>query len=213
MDATYDIVADGYYAYFNGYDSKVYVIGKGPSETSINIQNNILSLGNNVLIEGTVTDIAAGTKQDEQIARFPNGVPAMSDAIQKEWMQYVYFQKPRPTNATGVNVTLKVIDPNGNTYDIGTATTDVYGHYNLMYKPEVPGTYTIVANFAGTESYYPSYNEAAFGVADAPATPTPSPIPVQSVADQYFLPAIAGIVVAIAIVGTVLVLLLLRRKA
>jgi hypothetical protein len=93
MDANYDVVADGYYAYFNGYDSKVYVIGKGPSETSMNIQNNVLTLGSSVLIEGTVTDIAAGTKQDEQAARFPQGVPAVSDASQKAWMEYVYFQK------------------------------------------------------------------------------------------------------------------------
>jgi hypothetical protein len=213
MDANYDIAADGYYAFFNGYDSKVYVIGKGPSETSINIQNNVLSLGNNVLIEGSIMDIAAGTKQDEQIARFPSGVPAMADANQREWMQYVYFQKPRPTDVTGVDVTLRVIDPNGNTYDIGTTTSDAYGHYSLMYKPEVPGTYTVVANFAGTESYYPSYTEVAFGVTDAAATPTSSPIPLQSVADQYFLPAVAGIVVAIAIVGIVLALLLLRKKA
>ena len=212
MDANYDIVADGYYAYFNGYDSKIYVIGKGPSETSMNIQNNVLTLGNSVLIEGTVKDIAAGTTQDEQAARFPQGVPAVSDASQKAWMEYVYFQKPRPTDVTGVDVTLKVIDPNGNTYDIGTATSDSYGHYNLMYKPEVPGTYTIIASFAGTESYYPSYTEAAFGVAEAAATPTPSPIPLQSVADQYFVPAIIGIIVAIAIVGAILALLLLRKR-
>ena len=61
-----------------------------------------------------------------------NGVPAVSDASQKEWMEYVYMQKPRPTDVTGVDVTLTVIDPNGNTYDIGTATSDSYGHYNLM---------------------------------------------------------------------------------
>ena len=212
MDANYDIAADGYYAYFNGYDSKVYVIGKGPSETSINIQSNVLSLGNSVLIEGTVTDIAAGTKQDEQAARFPNGVPAMADACQKEWMQYVYFQKPRPTNATGVDVTLKVIDPNGNTYDIGTATSDSYGHYSLLWKPEVPGTYTVLATFSGTESYYPSYSEASFGVADAAQTPMPTAEPLKSVADTYFIPAVTGIIVAIAIVGALLAIMLLRKR-
>jgi outer membrane protein assembly factor BamB len=211
MDANYDIVADGYYAYFNGYDSKVYVIGKGPSETSMNIQSNVIALNNNVLIEGTVNDIAAGTNQDEQAARFPQGVPAVSDASQKAWMQYVYFQKPRPTDVTGVDVTLKVIDPNGNTYHIGTATTDSYGHYNLMYKPEVPGTYTVIASFAGTESYYPSYTEAAFGVSDAAPTPIPTAVPLQSVADLYFVPAIAGLFVFVAIIGVVIILVLRKR--
>jgi hypothetical protein len=212
MDATYDIAADGYYAYFNGYDSKVYVIGKGPSETSINIQSNVLPLGNNVLIEGTVTDIAAGTQQDEQSARFPTGVPAVSDACQREWMQYVYFQKPRPTNTTGVDVTLKVVDPNGNTYDIGTATSDSYGHYSLMWKPTVPGAYKVLATFSGTESYYPSYSETSFGVTDAAPTAAPTSEPIKSVADQYFIPAVSGIIVAIAIVGALLALLLLRKR-
>lgn len=213
MDATYDIAADGYYAYFNGYDQKVYVIGKGPSETSINIQNNVLTIGNNVLIEGSVLDIAAGTKQDEPIARFPNGVPAVSDASQKGWMQYVYFQKPCPTDVTGVDVKLKVIDPNGNTYDIGTATSDAYGHYSLMWQPPVPGKYTVIASFAGTESYYPSYSEAAFGVAQAAATAPPGATPIANAATtgdlmMYMVGGVVAIIIAIAIVG----LLLLRKR-
>jgi hypothetical protein len=213
MDATYDIAADGYYAYFNGYDQKVYVIGKGPSETSINIQNNVLILGNNVLIEGSVLDIAAGAKQDEPIARFPNGVPAVSDASQKGWMQYVYFQKPCPTDVTGVDVKLKVLDPNGNTYDIGTATSDAYGHYSLMWQPPVPGRYTVNAYFAGTESYYPSYSEAAFGVAQAAATAPPGATPLANIATtgdlmMYMVGGVVAIIIAIAIVG----LLLLRKR-
>ena len=52
----------------------------------------------------------AGTKQDEQAARFPNGVPAVSDASQSEWMEYVYMQKPMPTSTTGVPVSIDVVD-------------------------------------------------------------------------------------------------------
>jgi hypothetical protein len=52
--------------------------------------------GNNVLVEGTVIDISAGTKQHVQAARFPHGVPAVSDESMGEWMEYVYMQKPRP---------------------------------------------------------------------------------------------------------------------
>ena len=36
-----------------------------------------------LVIRGTVTDISAGTKQKEQAARFPNGVPAVSDESQE----------------------------------------------------------------------------------------------------------------------------------
>ena len=58
-----------------------------------------------------VTDISAGSKQNEQAADFPNGVPCVSDASMSGWMQYVYMQQPEPTNATGVPVTISVVDP------------------------------------------------------------------------------------------------------
>jgi len=55
MDANYDIAADGCFAYLNSYDGKVYVIGKGPSETSVNIQNNVLQQGGKVFDRGIST--------------------------------------------------------------------------------------------------------------------------------------------------------------
>ena len=65
-------------------------------------------------------DISAGTKQTEQAADFPNGVPCASDASMTAWMGYVYQQQPEPTNFTGVQVQLAVLDSNGNHYPIGT---------------------------------------------------------------------------------------------
>jgi outer membrane protein assembly factor BamB len=212
MDANYDIVADGFYVYLNCYDMKVYSIGKGPSETSVNIQNNVISQGNSVLIEGSVFDIAAGTKQAEQAARFPAGVPAVSDKSQTGWMEYVYMQKPRPTDTVGVDITLTVIDPNGNVRTIGTTTNDQSGKYSYMWQPDVPGKYTVIASFDGSESYWPSYSEAAFGVMETAPTPTPTADPVQSTADMYFVPAIAGLFVFVAIIGVVLALLMLRKR-
>ena len=43
------------------------------------------------------------------------------------------------------------------------------------------------------------------------STSTPTSAPV-SVADQYFVPAVIGIIVAIFIVGAILALLLLRKR-
>ncbi|MCW4003766.1 MAG: PQQ-binding-like beta-propeller repeat protein [Candidatus Bathyarchaeota archaeon] len=205
MDANYDIVADGYYVYFNGYDSKMYCLGKGPSKTSIRIQNNVITEGNSVLIEGSVLDIAAGTLQDEQAARFPNGVPAVSDDSVSDWMSYVYFQKPRPSDVKGVDVTLTVLDPNNNVYEIGTATSDSYGQYSLMWEPPVPGKYTVVARFAGTESYYPSYDEAAFGVTEAAPTPTEQPQMALPPLEMYIMGMGAALIIALAI-ATVLII-------
>ncbi len=211
MDANYDIAADGYYAYFNGYDQKVYVIGKGPSETSINIQNNVLIQGSSVLIEGSVLDIAAGTKQDEQIARFPNGVAAVSDESQKAWMEYLYMQKPRPTDVTGVPVSLSVVDANGNYREIGTTTTtDADGFFSLKWTPDIDGKYTVYASFGGSESYWPSHAVASFAVDPAATTTAPTDTP-QSMADLYFLPATAGLFVLIIIVLVMLVLMMRRR--
>jgi hypothetical protein len=207
----YDLIADGYFMYLNCYDMKVYSVGKGPSETSVVAAPKVTTAGSSVILEGTVIDIAAGTKQDEQSARFPNGVAAVSDASMKNWMDYVYMQKPRPTDTTGVQVTLSVVDANGNYRNIGTTTSDADGYYSLNWTPDITGKYTVFASFAGTEAYYPSHAVTSFAVDAAPATPTPSPEPVASVADQYFIPAIAGLFVLVAIIGVVLIMLMLRK--
>ena len=44
------------------------------------------------MVEGYVTDIAPGLSQYDIAARFPNGVPAVSEESMTEWMQYVWMQ-------------------------------------------------------------------------------------------------------------------------
>ncbi|MCW4054564.1 MAG: hypothetical protein NWE84_06565, partial [Candidatus Bathyarchaeota archaeon] len=164
-----------------------------------------------VLVKGSVVDVSAGTKQDEQAARFPYGVPAVSDASMGEWMEYVYMQKPKPSDVTGVEVVITVLDPNGNCYEVGRAVSDASGMFKLAFDPEVPGEYTVVATFAGSEGYWSSEAETALYVEEAPAaTPMPTPEP-ESVADLYFVPMSIGTIVAIIVVGLVLVLLLRKR--
>ena len=164
------------------------------------------------MIRGSVTDVSPGTNDDAITLRFPNGVPAMSDASQSVWMGYVYKQFVRPTNATGVDVMLSVIDANGNYREIGTATTDSSGEYSLQWTPDIEGKYTVIATFAGSGAYYASYDQTAIGVDAAAPTPAPTAEPVQSTADMYFVPAVAGIIVAIAIVGAILAILLLKKR-
>ena len=118
------IVADGEYVNHNMYDNQIYAFGQGPSKTTVTAPNIGATTATPIMITGTVTDISAGTKQNQQAADFPNGVPCVSDASQSQWMEYVYMQKPKPTNVTGVPVTLSVIDSNGNYRSIGTTTTD-----------------------------------------------------------------------------------------
>ena len=212
MDATYDRVADGFFVFLNTYDMQIYTVGKGPSETTIVASPKVSTFGGSVIIEGTVTDIAAGTKQKEQVARFPNGVPAVSDESMGAWMEYVYMQKPLPMNAKGVEVTLSVLDSNNNYREIGTATTNSDGFFTFNWKPDIEGQYVVYASFAGSESYWPSHAVTSFAVDPAPPAPTePEPQP-PSMADQYFLPAIAGVIAAIVVVGVVLALLMRKRS-
>ena len=56
------VIADGYVVSLNAYDNQIYCYGKGPSATTATIQNDVITQGNSVLIQGTVTDQCAGAK-------------------------------------------------------------------------------------------------------------------------------------------------------
>jgi hypothetical protein len=204
-------IADGFATVFNGYDNQIYSIGRGPSATTVSSPHVGLSFGQTVVLSGTVMDISAGTKQDQQAADFPNGVPVASDASMKDWMGYVYQQKPLPSSFTGVQVDLAVLDSNGNHYSIGTTTTDTAGSYSLTWKPTIPGDYTVYATFAGTNGYWPSYAEDHFNVMESAATPAPTAAPPASNTDTYILASAIAIIVVLVIIGAVLLLAVRKR--
>jgi hypothetical protein len=207
----YVALADGVFVYDDLYNHQITAIGKGPSALTVEAPMTSNKLGDSVVIRGTIIDTSAGTKQNEQAARFPNGVPAVSDESQAAWMEYVYKQKPRPTDITGVEVMLSVVDSNGNYRPIGTATSDADGFFTYSWKPDIEGTYIVYATFAGSESYWPSHDVTSFVVDPAPATPTPQPTQAPSAADLYFIPAVAGLFVAIIAVGLLTMLMLKKR--
>ena len=190
---------------------QIYSVGKGPSKLTINAPLAGIELGKSLIISGTVTDISAGTTQNEQASRFPNGVPAVSDESQSAWMEYVYMQKPRPTDVTGVDVTLNVLDANGNYRPIGTTTADADGFYSFNWMPDIEGKFTVYASFEGSESYWPSHAVSSFVVDPTPVTPAPTEMPPESIADQYFVPAIVGLFAAIIVVGLLTILTLKKR--
>jgi hypothetical protein len=204
-------LADGIMVFWNNYDGQIYAIGKGPTAMTVTAPDTSVPMDSSVNIKGTITDISAGTKQQEQSARFPNGVPAVSDAAQAQWMEYVYMQKGRPTNTTGVPITLSVVDANMNYRTIGT-TTSTDGFFSFNWKPDIEGQYTVYASFGGSESYWPSNAITSFSVDPAKPTPAPTAAPTESTADMYFVPAIAGLFVAIIVVG-LLIILILRKRA
>jgi outer membrane protein assembly factor BamB len=202
------VLADGFATFLNGYDMQIYTVGRGPSATAVEAPKTSIELGRSLVISGTVMDIAAGTTQTAQAAVFPNGVPVASDASMTVWMEHVYQQKPLPTNFTGVPVTVDVLDSNGNYRNIGTATTDATGTFSLQWTPDIPGKYTVIATFAGTNGYWPSYSETSFAVDPAAATASPYPTVNLPPTEMCFAVSTISIIIAIAIVG----LLILRKK-
>jgi hypothetical protein len=165
------LLADGFLVYYSYYDNQIYCVGKGPSKTTVTVQNDVIAKGESILIKGMVTDTSSGTTQEEQAARFPNGVPAVADESMSGWMEYVYMQKPCPEMVTGVQVKLTAFDSNGGMEDIGTVTSDGSGVFTKMWTPENEGEYRIVAIFEGSKSYWTSYAETAIGVGPAPTLP------------------------------------------
>jgi len=208
-------VVDGYMLSYNSYDMQIYAYGRGLTRTTvstssaINTGTQVLNSGTKALIQGTVTDQSPG----QTCIGIPEaGTPAISDASMSAWMAYLFEQSPEPMNATGVPVTLTYLDPNNNTGTIGTTYSDINGQYSYSFTPPVPGTYSIIATFGGSHSYFSSTAETHMLVlpsAAATAAPTATPT---SAADTYFVPAIAGLFVLIIIVLAVVVLLMFRKR-
>jgi hypothetical protein len=203
-------MADGYCTFFNGYDNQIYSLGKGPTTMTVSAPDLAAESGQRIVIRGTVHDVSTGTKQDELVARFTNGVAVSSDKGMADWMGYLYQDKPLPTNFTGVEVVINVVDANGNYRTIGTATTDETGAFSLVWKPDIPGAYDVTAVFQGTNGYWGSKASTTFDVMAEEITPTPTPAPV-SITETYFIPAVAGIIVAIILVGVAIIVVLKKR--
>ncbi len=207
------VISDSRILYLDNHDNQIYCLGRGPSATTVSAPQLAPVLGSPVTITGTVTDQSPSGKHningDLDIAL--KGTPAISDASMDAWMEYMFHQRSKPTNALGVPVTLTAIDPNGNIVTVGNATSDSSGNYGLSYTPEVPGTYQIIATFAGSNSYGPSSSTTYLTVANGPSsTPAPTPL-AESPADIYIVPGIIAIIVVIIIVGIANILLLRKR--
>ena len=204
-------ISDGIVIHSNSMDNEIYAHGKGPSATTVAASPDISVYGNSVMIKGTVTDQSPSGRRNtnDKLDWTLKGTPAISDEDMEAWMEYKFLQQVFPANAKGVEVTLDTIDPNGNFIHIGTVTSDVNGVYGYAFKPEVPGDYQIMATFAGSKSYGPSFATTYLSVDEAPvATEPPAyPQPID------FTWTIVGVGIAMIIaVAIAAVLILLRKK-
>ena len=200
-------VADGYLTAANSYDGYMYVFGKGKSETTITTSPKTIANGAQVLIEGSVLDQSPG---------MPN-TPCVSKDSMTTQMEYLYEQKPidgiwHNETINGVPVALTAIDANGNVIDIGTTTSNgYYGTFSLAWTPPSEGVYTIMASFAGDDSYGSSTAATAVSVGPAPPTIAPTPTPI---AQTDYAPTLMGILAAVvvAIIISVIALVAVIKK-
>ncbi|MDR2707246.1 MAG: PQQ-binding-like beta-propeller repeat protein [Nitrososphaerota archaeon] len=146
-------VADGYFA-MAGRDGYMYVFGKGLSETTISASQVAIPFGQKALLTGTVLDLSPAQQYAPCVSK-------ESVAAQMEQMHIGASVGGIYGNVTmvGVPVSLDVLDPNGNYYNIGTTTSDGYSGTFAFdgWTPEVAGLYTITATFMGDESYGSSF--------------------------------------------------------
>jgi len=197
-------IADGIMVGVNTYDGETFAFGAGATATTTLVPETT-QVGVPVIIQGTVTD---------QTPAFA-GTPCVSDQWMSAWMEYLTMDQPYPNSATGVNVQITAIDANNNLINIGNATTSTTsGLYKYTWTPpDVPGSYTIITTFSSDNSYIGSCGlMATYVEPPTAATPAPTSTPT-SVADMYFVPAIAGLFILIIVVAIVLALLMLRKKA
>jgi hypothetical protein len=206
------VLGDSIIATMDTYDQQVYAIGKGPSATTVAAPGLAAAFDQPIVITGTVMDISPGTTSDNAKLRFPNGVPAVSDASQSEWMLYVYKQFQQPTDVTGVAVSIDAMDPSNHYVHLGDTTTDASGSFSLMVTPQTAGKYTVYATFAGSKAYYGSYAQTALAVQEEVVPPVVEPAQ-PTIVEQYFVSAVIGIIIAIIIVGALLAILVLRKRA
>jgi hypothetical protein len=189
----------------SGYDGFMYVMGKGPSQTTVTAPQTEVAKDSKVIIQGTVMDMSPAQA----------GTPCIADNAMDTWMDYKHMQMPADgyyhnITVTGVPVALYAIDSNGNPINIGTATSDTSGSYQIEWKPAAEGLYKITATFAGSDSYGSSWAETGLSVGSGP---TPTATPTQAAQPIDYTMTIVGMGIAIIIVVLIVgVLILLRRK-
>ncbi|MGD6809613.1 MAG: PQQ-binding-like beta-propeller repeat protein [Candidatus Bathyarchaeia archaeon] len=202
-DAKQLAVADGYLT-LGARDGYMYVFGKGQSETTVTAPDVAVTLGNSIMIKGSVLDLSPAQPY----------TPCVSKESMDLQMEYLHVQMPIDgiwgnRTMVGIPVSLDAVDPNGNYIHIGDVTTDGYsGEFGFTWEPKATGQYTITATFLGDESYGSSFATTFAIVSD---TPVETPAPTLSITMPPFELYTAASAIAIILAIAIAVLLLRKR--
>jgi outer membrane protein assembly factor BamB len=201
-------VADGYLTYDNRYDGNMYVFGKGPSQTTVSAPQTSITAGTTAIISGTVLDQSPAQM----------GAACVSKESMSTYMEFLHQQRPidgfyHNVTVTGVPVTITVIDPNNNWFNLGTVTSDEKGNFGFSWTPTIAGQYKISATFSGDDSYGSSWATTYATVNDAPeAAPTQEPIRLDETTNTLMMAVVAGVVAIIIVVAVIGVLIMNTLK-
>jgi hypothetical protein len=188
-------IADGYLAAANSRDGYQYIFGKGKSETKVTLAPKVITLGDEIVIEGSVLDMSPAQP----------GTPCVSPESMTLQMEYLHLQQPLHglwgnESVSGVTLSLVTVDPNNNYRHIGEVNTDGYtGTFGFTWEPDVPGQYKITAQFLGDDSY--SSSMATTYVEVVEAEPTITPDPVETVDYMPMMYAILAVGIIAIIIG------------
>jgi hypothetical protein len=79
--------------------------------------------------------------------------------------------------------------------------------------PNITGNYTVYANFAGTNGYWPSSAESSFYVTSAAPTAAPTASPISGLASTSTVElGIAAVIIVIAIIGAAILAVLMKKR-
>jgi len=201
-------ISDGYMS-ISCTDGYQYVFGRGQSTTTVTAPQTAVPAGTTMLIQGSVLDQSPAQP----------GTPCVSASSMTTMMEYLHKQQPidglwHNETITGVPVKILAIDSNGGVTELGTATSDMSGKYQLTWTPTNADAYKITATFAGDDSYGSSWDETGL-VVGTTSTTSPTTTTTVNMVDftaplaTYIALGVIAIIIAIAIVGV----LILRKRA
>ncbi len=199
-------ISDGYMS-VSCTDGIQYVYGKGKSVTTVETPDTAVALGTTVAIKGTVLDLSPAQ---------PN-TPCVSKNSMTTQMEYLHRQMPltglwNNETITGVPVTLTAVGSDGSVTNIGTVTSNgYYGSFTCPWTPAKQDTYTVVASFAGDDSYGSSGAASGLTVGPAP-TETPPGNPVVTTQPLIASEAIYALSVVLAIAIVAVMVLAFRKR-
>ena len=116
-----------------------------------------------------------------------------------------------PDSANGVPVHITATDENGETYTVGTVTSDLSGTFAAMWDPPKEGIYTITASFDGSGAYWPSYAATHVGVDTTPSGSIATLEPANQ-DNQVNTTIYIAIAAAVIVIVVVLAAIMLRRR-